>query len=92
MRRFALSILAATSLAVMAGQAMAATAAVQPGTSPAAKLSPSARMGATMTNSSHASGNGLGIAMLVLVAAGAIWGAYEMIDGDGDGDDEPVSN
>lgn len=40
--------------------------------------------------SSLGGGNGLGIALLAVVGAGAAYGLYEMIDGDSD--DNPVSN
>ena len=82
------SLISATSPAFAASQGPLRASASAPlsATAPASRLS--LRAGKSMKGSSQlAGGNGLGIAMLVVVLGGAAWAAYEMINGD----DTPAS-
>jgi hypothetical protein len=87
MKQFVLA--GVTSLSLIVSSAAMAEPVVRAGASnsPAQALSlDRGRVGAPrVKESALAGGNGLGIAMLALVLAGAAWGAYEMIDGDSEG-------
>lgn len=93
MRSRKLTLLTAMSLVCAATPALAAPPAPVHGSASASRLSLTAspmRTGKPVSGTSSLTGsnNGLGIAMLAVVLAGAAWAAYEMIDGD---DDEPAS-
>ena len=90
-----LAALAATSLIMATTPAFAAPASATQATSAASSLSVVrasnvGRAGAKMRGANKlASGNGLGIVMLGIVAAGAIWAAVEMASDDNDSPASP---
>lgn len=92
MKKIAIAAISALGL-VSASTAFAAPAQslrASQYSSPAQSLSV-ARAGAPMRKASKfGSGNGLGIALLAVVLAGAAYGAYELINGDNN--DNPASN
>lgn len=94
MRYGSVKSLAAAALIFGSSHAMAApqSSAQALSLAPVAASAPAARAGAPGKEgrSSLGGGNGLGIALLAVVGAGAAYGLYEMIDGDSD--DNPVSN
>lgn len=93
-----LAALAATSLIVAGTPVFAAPSTVAGGvqkTSAASSLSPArassvGRVGAKMRGANSLAGNnGLGIAMLAIVGAGAVWAAIEMSKDDNDSPASP---
>lgn len=85
----AVSLILASTAAVAAPAPIRASDSASIKTSFAGKSLSGRRAGAKAEEGSKAAG-GLGVVLLVAVAAGAAYGAYELIDGDNN--DAPASN